>query len=74
MHETLNRMRRWGTTSHFLVNTVLQLIFKRLTPEEIAALDLEGMRQAVMRQIHAGNVEVGWGRGLAWGGREVGVG
>lgn len=29
------------------------------SPEEIAALDLEGMRQAVMRQIYAGNVEVG---------------
>ena len=33
--------------------------FRDPSPEEIAALDLEGMRLAVMRQIHAGNVEVG---------------
>lgn len=32
--------------------------FRDPNPEEIAALDLEGMRTAVMRQIHAGNVEV----------------
>ena len=32
--------------------------FRDPSPEEIAALDLEGMRTAVMRQIHAGNVEV----------------
>jgi len=45
VHETLNRMRRWGTTSHFLVNTVLQLIFKRLTPEEIAAQEFPRLRR-----------------------------
>ena len=33
--------------------------FRDPNPEEIAALDLESMRLAVMRQIHAGNVEVG---------------
>ncbi|EFN50469.1 hypothetical protein CHLNCDRAFT_142643, partial [Chlorella variabilis] len=31
--------------------------FRDPNPEEIAALDLESMRLAVMRQIHAGNVE-----------------
>lgn len=37
--------------------------FRDPNPEEIAALDLEGMRSAVMRQIHAGNVEVRAGGG-----------
>ena len=32
--------------------------FRDPRPEEIAALSLEGMRQAVMSQMHAGNVEV----------------
>lgn len=42
--------------------------FRDPNPEEIAALDLEGMRTAVMRQVHAGNVEVrGRGRGVAPG-------
>ncbi|CAB4877910.1 unannotated protein [freshwater metagenome] len=45
VHETLERMRRWGTTSHFLVNTVLQLIFQRLTPEEIAAQRFPRLRR-----------------------------
>ncbi len=45
VHETLNRMRRYGTTSHFLVNTVLHLLFKRLSPEEIAAQEFPALRR-----------------------------
>ena len=33
--------------------------FRDPGPEEISALTLEGMRDAVMAQLHAGNVEVG---------------
>ena len=45
VRETLERMRRWGTTSHFLVNTVLHLIFQRLSTEEIAAQEFPRLRR-----------------------------
>lgn len=32
--------------------------FRDPSPEEISALTLEGMREAVMAQLHAGNIEV----------------
>ena len=32
--------------------------FRDANPEEIEALTLEGMREAVMAQLHAGNLEV----------------
>ena len=40
--------------------------FRDPAPEEIAALTLEGMQQAVMAQLHAGNLEVRclWGLGF----------
>ena len=47
--------------------------FRDPSPEEIAALDLEGMRLAVMRQIHAGNVEVGGSRVGMGGVRRLGL-
>lgn len=42
---TLERMVRYGTTSIFLVNSVLQLIFARLGADEIAGLDLPALRR-----------------------------
>jgi len=34
--------------------------FRDANPEEINALTLDGMREAVMAQLHAGNLEVRW--------------
>jgi hypothetical protein len=34
--------------------------FRDASPEEIDALTLDGMREAVMAQLHAGNLEVRW--------------
>lgn len=45
VHATLDRMRRYGTTSIFLVNTALQLIFDRLADEERAALEFPALRR-----------------------------
>jgi acyl-CoA synthetase (AMP-forming)/AMP-acid ligase II len=42
---TLERMARHGTTSTFLISSVLQLIFARRTPEEIAALRFPALRR-----------------------------
>ncbi|QEC48081.1 acyl--CoA ligase [Baekduia soli] len=42
---TLERMERYGTTSIFLISAVLQLIFARLTKEEIAALRFPALRR-----------------------------
>lgn len=36
--------------------------FRDASPEEINALTLDGMRDAVMAQLHAGNLEVRWAR------------
>jgi acyl-CoA synthetase (AMP-forming)/AMP-acid ligase II len=42
---TLERMARHGTTSAFLISSVLQLIFARRTPEQIAALRFPALRR-----------------------------
>jgi acyl-CoA synthetase (AMP-forming)/AMP-acid ligase II len=42
---TLERMARHGTTSAFLISSVLQLIFARRTAEEIAALRFPALRR-----------------------------
>jgi acyl-CoA synthetase (AMP-forming)/AMP-acid ligase II len=44
---TLERMRRHGTTSIFLISSVLALMFARLSPEEWAAIDLPALRRVV---------------------------
>ncbi|MEN3279365.1 MAG: hypothetical protein V7607_505 [Solirubrobacteraceae bacterium] len=44
---TLERMARHGTTSAFLISSVLALMFARLTPEEWAAIDLPKLRRVV---------------------------
>jgi acyl-CoA synthetase (AMP-forming)/AMP-acid ligase II len=43
--ETLERIVTHEVTSTFLVNSVLQLIFARLTPEEIAACEFPALRR-----------------------------
>ena len=45
LRATLERMRRYGTTSIFLVNPVIQLMFARLDPDEIAALEFPALRR-----------------------------
>jgi acyl-CoA synthetase (AMP-forming)/AMP-acid ligase II len=45
VRETLARMQRHGTTSAFLISAVLQLIFARLSPEEIAAYELPALQR-----------------------------
>lgn len=45
LHATFDRMGRYGTTSIFLVNPVLQLMFVRLEPAEIAALNPPALRR-----------------------------
>jgi acyl-CoA synthetase (AMP-forming)/AMP-acid ligase II len=42
---TLDRIERHGTTSTFLINTVLALILERRTPEELAAYDFSALRR-----------------------------
>jgi acyl-CoA synthetase (AMP-forming)/AMP-acid ligase II len=44
---TPERLARHGVTSTFLVSSVLQLMFARLTPEEIAAFELPALRRVV---------------------------
>jgi acyl-CoA synthetase (AMP-forming)/AMP-acid ligase II len=44
---TLERMRRHGTTSIFLISSVLALMFARLSPEEWAAIDLPRLERVV---------------------------
>ena len=44
---TLERMARHGTTSAFLISSVLALMFARLSPEEWAAIDLPRLRRVV---------------------------
>jgi acyl-CoA synthetase (AMP-forming)/AMP-acid ligase II len=44
---TLERMARHGTTSAFLISSVLALMFARLSPEEWAAIDLPKLRRVV---------------------------
>ena len=45
VHATLARLRRHGATSTFLFNSVLQLVFDRLGPEEIAAARPPSLRR-----------------------------
>jgi acyl-CoA synthetase (AMP-forming)/AMP-acid ligase II len=45
VHASLDRIERHGTTSTFLINTVLALIFERRTPEELAAYDFSKLRR-----------------------------
>ena len=45
VHETLERIVRHEVTSTFLVSSVLQLIFARLTAEEIAACEFPSLRR-----------------------------
>jgi acyl-CoA synthetase (AMP-forming)/AMP-acid ligase II len=45
VHDTLERIVRHEVTSTFLVNSVLQLIFARLTAEEIAACEFPSLRR-----------------------------
>ncbi len=42
---SLDRIERHGTTSTFLINTVLALILERRTPEELAAYDFSALRR-----------------------------
>jgi len=42
---TLERMRRHGTTSIFLISSTLALMFARLEPEEWAAIDLPALER-----------------------------
>ena len=42
---SLDRIERHGTTSIFLINTVLSLILERRTPEELAAYDFSALRR-----------------------------
>ena len=42
---SLDRMERHGTTSIFLINTVLSLILERRTPDELAAYDFSALRR-----------------------------
>jgi acyl-CoA synthetase (AMP-forming)/AMP-acid ligase II len=44
---TLERMARHGTTSAFLISSVLALMFARLSPEEWAAIELPKLRRVV---------------------------
>ncbi|HJZ37312.1 MAG TPA: class I adenylate-forming enzyme family protein [Solirubrobacterales bacterium] len=43
--KTLDRIERHGTTSTFLINSVLTLILERRTPEELAAYDFSALRR-----------------------------
>jgi acyl-CoA synthetase (AMP-forming)/AMP-acid ligase II len=45
VHGTLERMRRYGTTSTFLINSVLQLIFDRLGDAALAEGDFPALRR-----------------------------
>jgi len=45
VHKTLERIERHGTTSSFLINTVLALILERRTPEELAEYDFSKLRR-----------------------------
>ena len=45
VHDTLERLVRHEVTSTFLVNSVLQLLFARLTAEEIAACAFPSLRR-----------------------------
>jgi acyl-CoA synthetase (AMP-forming)/AMP-acid ligase II len=45
VHATLDRMARHGTTSTFLISTVLALILDRLTPAELDAYDFPALRR-----------------------------
>ncbi len=45
VHATLERIERHGTTSTFLINTVLALILERRTPAELAAYDFSALRR-----------------------------
>ncbi len=45
VQHTLDRMERHGTTSTFLISTVLQLILDRRTPEELDAYDFSRLER-----------------------------
>jgi len=45
VHATLERMRRYGTTSTFLINSVLTLIFDRVGEEALADGDFPALRR-----------------------------
>src|ERR1700742_416313 len=45
VHATLDRIERHGTTSTFLINSVLTLILERRTPAELAAYDFSALRR-----------------------------
>ncbi|HEY2054122.1 MAG TPA: AMP-binding protein [Solirubrobacterales bacterium] len=45
VHATLDRIERHGTTSTFLINSVLALILERRSPEELAAYDFSALRR-----------------------------
>ncbi|MCW3011565.1 MAG: acyl--CoA ligase [Solirubrobacterales bacterium] len=42
---TIERMQRWGTTSTFLINSVMQLLFDRVGDDALAALELPALRR-----------------------------